>query len=202
MSLVSQGRGVSRGALGGLGVLGSRCLGSPGSPLRVLGPFSFATPSLSCSDPPSQLQPPFHQGAGFVRCCVRLGGEGGHRDRTSFPWVLQSPLCHSQSHRGLAISHASTVGWSSPVSTWRLLSPFSNLSVRGIGWCPWISRMPTSRFRFIQLLAVTSGFAWGMRCISFGPCASASLRPLRCSPASWLLSRQLCIVTDFVFFVT
>ena len=88
MSLISQGRGVSRGALGGLGVVGSRCLGSPGPALRVSGPFSFAAPSLSCFDPPSQLQPQFHQGAGFVGCGVRLGGEGGHRDRASFPWVL------------------------------------------------------------------------------------------------------------------
>ena len=87
--------------------MGSRCLGSPGSPLRVSGPFSVATPSLSCSDPPSQLQSQFHQGAGFVRCGVRLGGEGGLRGRASFPWVLQSPLCHSQSHRGLATGHRS-----------------------------------------------------------------------------------------------
>ena len=159
MSLVLQGRGVSRGALGGLVVVGSRCLGSPGPALRVSGPFSFAAPSLSCSDPPSQLQPQFHHGAGFVGCSVRLGVEGGHRGRASFPCVLQSPLCHPQSHRGVgdrsSISHASTVGSSSPVSKWRLLSPFSNLSVRGIGWYPWTSRMPTSRFWFIQLHAVT-----------------------------------------------
>ena len=62
MSLVLQGRGVSGGALGGLEVVGSRCLGGPGSPLRVSDPFPIATSSLSCSDPPSQLQPQFHQG--------------------------------------------------------------------------------------------------------------------------------------------
>ena len=105
MSLVSQGRGVSSGALGGLGVVGSQCLGGPGSLLRVSDPFSFTTSSLSYSDPPSQLQPQFHPGAGFVRCGVRLGGEGGHRDRASFTRILQSPLCHSQSHRGLATGH-------------------------------------------------------------------------------------------------
>ena len=44
MSLISQGWGVSRGALEGLGVVGSGCLGSPGSPLRLSGPFSFAAP--------------------------------------------------------------------------------------------------------------------------------------------------------------
>ena len=102
---------MSHGALGGLGVVGSRCLGSPGSSHRLSGPFSFATPSLSCSDPPSQLQPQFHPGPGFVRSGVRLGGEGGHRDRASFPWVLQSPLCHSQSHRGLVTGHRSLTPW-------------------------------------------------------------------------------------------
>ena len=107
MSLISQGRGLSSGALGGLGVVGSRCLGGPGSPLRVSGPISFTTSSLSCSDTPSQLQPQFHPGSGFVQCGVRLGGEGGHRDRASFTGILQSPLCHSLSHRGLATGRRS-----------------------------------------------------------------------------------------------
>ena len=40
-----------------------------------------------------------------------------------------------------SISHASTVGSSCPASAWRLLSPFSNLSVWGIGWYPWTFRM-------------------------------------------------------------
>ena len=105
MSLVSQGRGVSGGALGGLGVVGSRCLGGPGSPLQVSDPFPIATPPLSCSDPPSQIQPQFHQRAGVVRCGVRLSGKGGHRDHPSFSGVLQSPLCHSRCHRGLATGH-------------------------------------------------------------------------------------------------
>ena len=120
MSLVAQSRGVSRGTLECLGVVGSRCLGSSGSPLRLSDPFPVTTSSLSCSDSPSQLQPQFRQGPGVVRCGVRISGKGGHRDRTPFPRVLQSPLCHSQSHRGLATSHASMVGWSSPVFIWRL----------------------------------------------------------------------------------
>ena len=105
MSLVSQGRGVSGGTLGGLGVVGSQCLGGSGSPFWVSDPFPIATPSLSCSDPPSQLQPQFHQRAGVVQCGVRLSGKGGHRDRPSCSRVLQSPLCHSQNHRGLATCH-------------------------------------------------------------------------------------------------
>ena len=143
---------MSFGALGGLGVLGSRCLGGSGSPLRVSDSFPFTPSSLSCSDSPSQLQPQFHQGAIVIRCGVRLSGQGGHRDRASFPRLLQLPVCHPQSHRGVGglslISHASTVGWSSPVFAWRL-------SVREIGWCPWISRTPTSRFRYTQRLAAS-----------------------------------------------
>ena len=100
MSLVAQGRRVSRGTLECLGVVGSRCLGSSGSPLRLSDPFPVTTSSLPCSDSPSQLQPQFHQGAGVVRCGVRTSGKGGHSDRASFSRVLQSPLCHSQSHRG------------------------------------------------------------------------------------------------------
>ena len=102
MSLVAQGRGVSHGTLECLGVVGSQCLGSSGSPLRLSDPFPVTTSSLPCSDSPSQLQPQFHQGASVVRCGVRTSGKGGHRDCASFSGVLQSPLCHSQSHRGLA----------------------------------------------------------------------------------------------------
>ena len=102
MSLVTQGRGVSRGTLECLGVVGSRCLGSSGSPLRLSDPFLITTPVSLMFRSPSQLQPHFRQGAGVVRCGVRLSGKGGHRDRASFSGVLQSPLCHSQSHRGLA----------------------------------------------------------------------------------------------------
>ena len=154
MSLVLQGRGASCGALGGFGVVGRQYLGGPGSPLRVLRAFPFTTSSLLCSDPPSQLQSQFHQGAGFVR----LSEERGHRDRASFTRILQSPLCHSQSHRGLVTSHrsltAQRLGGALQVSHGDC-SVRSPISVREIGWCPWISRMPTSRFRFIQLLAVT-----------------------------------------------
>ena len=105
MSLVAQGRGVSRGTLECLRVVGCRCLGSSGSPLRLSDPFPVMTSSLPCSDSPSQLQPQFHQGAGVVRCSVRTSGKEGHRHRASFSGVLQSPLCHSQSHRGLATCH-------------------------------------------------------------------------------------------------
>ena len=105
MSLVTQGRGVSRSTLEGLGVVGSRRLGCPGSPVRLSDPFPVTSSSLPCSGSTSQLQPQFHQGPGFVRCGVRACEQGGHRDRASFSGVLQSPLCYSQSHRGLATGH-------------------------------------------------------------------------------------------------
>ena len=91
---------MSRSALEGLGVVGSRRLGCPGSQVRLSDPFPITSSSLQCSDSTSQLQPQFHQGAGFVRCGVRASGKGGHRDRASFAGVLQSPICYSQSHRG------------------------------------------------------------------------------------------------------
>ena len=55
-------------------------------------PFRSRPPSLFCSAPSSQLQPQFHPGAGPVGRGVRFDGEGGHRDRASFPGVLQLPV--------------------------------------------------------------------------------------------------------------
>ena len=81
---------------------GGRCLGSPGPALWVSGPFPFAAPSLVCSAPSSQLQPQFHPGAGPFGRGVRFGGEEGHRDRASFPGVLQSSFCDPQGHRWVA----------------------------------------------------------------------------------------------------
>ena len=57
MSLVPQGRGVSRRALECLGVVGSLCLGSPSPALRVSGPFPLAAPSLFCSAPLPSYSP-------------------------------------------------------------------------------------------------------------------------------------------------
>ena len=98
MSLVPQGRGVSGGALGGLGVVGIRCLGCAGLALQVLGPFPFAAPSLCCSAPLTELQARFHPGAGSCRRSVHFSCEGGNQDRSSFPWLLQPSLCDSQGH--------------------------------------------------------------------------------------------------------
>ena len=186
--------------------MGSRCLGSPGPALRVSGPFSFAAPSLSCSDPLSQLQPQFHLGAGFVGCGVRLGGEGGHRDRASFTWVLQSPLCHPQSHRGLATGHRSLT----PQRLGRALQfPHGDCSVRspispsggldGIPGPPGFQSPGSSSSSLSPLPEVLRG---GCGVSISGPVLRPLLGPSGVHPASWLLFRQLCIATVFVFFVT
>ena len=138
---------MSRGALECLGVVGSQCLGSSGSQIRLSDPFPITTSSLPCSDSTSQLQPQFHQGASVVRCGVRTSGKGGHRDRASFSGVLQSPLCHSQGHRGLTTCHRPlTPQWLGGTLHFSygdcpVLSPVS--PSWGIGWCPWISRTST-----------------------------------------------------------
>ena len=160
--------------------MGSRCLGSPGPALRVSGPFPFAAPSLFCSAPLSQLQPQFHRGWLCRTRCPPWWRRRPLRSRLlpqGFTVASLSPPRSPGIGDQSSISRASTVGWSSPIFTWRQPNPFSSLSAQGTGWYPW-----TSRFRYIQLLAVTCGFAWGMRCTSFTPCASVSRQHLRCSP--------------------
>ena len=144
---------MSSGTLEGLGVLGSRRLGCPGSQIRLSDPLPFTSSSLQCSASTSQLQPQFHPGASFVRCGVRTVGQGGHRERVSFTRVLQSPLCYSQSHRGLATSnrplHPQRLGS-------RLQFSYGDCPVGSpVSPCPWISKTPTSRFLYTRLLAVT-----------------------------------------------
>ena len=159
MSLVSQGRGVSRGALGGLGVVGSRCLGSPGPALRVSGSLFVRGPLSLMFRSPFPATVPIPSGGWLCRMrCPPWWTKRPSRSRLLHLGFTVASLSPPKSPRvgdRSSISHVSTVGSSFPVSTWRLLSLFSNLSVQGIGWYPWTSRMPTSRFRFIQPLAVT-----------------------------------------------
>ena len=64
-------------------------------------------PPLSSVSLPLPSYSPNSVGAGFVGRGVRFGAKGGHRDRASFPGVLQSPLCHPQSHWELSTCHRS-----------------------------------------------------------------------------------------------
>ena len=204
MSLVSQGRGVSGGTLGGLGVVGSRCLGGSGSPFWISDPFPIATPSLSCSDPPSQLQPQFHQRAGVVRCSVCLSGKGGHRDRPP------SPGFYSR----LFVTPKVTGGWRpvidlSRLNGWVELSSFrmetAQSVLRSLRPGDWMVSLdlqdaylqvpvhPASR-RYLR-------FCVGDAVFQFRACSSAFPQPLRCSPASWLLFCPSCVTAIFVFSV-
>ena len=91
----------------------------------------------------------------------------------------------------------------SPTFIWRPPEPFFNPFAKGIGWCPWISRMPPFRFRFIHLLVGTlrGGFGLPVPCSLFWPFdGSSGLYPyhgprLRDHASSWLpdppVSRRL-----------
>ena len=143
MSLVRQGEGVSSGTLG---VVGLRSLGGSGSPLRVSGPLSFTTPSLTCSAPSAELQPQFHPRAGSYCCGRGSSGGGGHRACTSFPGLLQPSLCD--------LSRLNS--WVD-VSRFHMETTQSVLqSLRPGDWMvSLISRMPTSRFWSIRLRNIT-----------------------------------------------
>ena len=79
---------LSGSLLGGVGILGCRPVGCGGPPVRLPGPIFVSSSSFRCSHSTSQLLPVFR--------------EGGHGTGPSFSRLLQLPLCHSQSHRGLA----------------------------------------------------------------------------------------------------
>ena len=137
MSLVSQCRGVSRGALG---VVGSRCALTGIGCLFVRDPLSpmFQSPFPATDPIPSggwlcwmQCPPWWRRRPSRSRLLPR-----------NFTVASLSPPKSPGVGDRSSISHTSTVGSSSPVSTWRLLSLFSNLSVRGIGWYPWTSQVP------------------------------------------------------------
>ena len=63
--------------------------------LSVRGPLSLLFCSLY------RVTTPLLSGGWHCRCSVRFGG-GGHRDRASFPGILQSSLCDPQVHRRVA----------------------------------------------------------------------------------------------------
>ena len=70
--------------------------------------FGYRVPFLSTpplSDVPIPLpsySPSSIRGLALDHCGSRFAREGGHRACSSFSRLLQPPLCHSQSHRGLA----------------------------------------------------------------------------------------------------
>ena len=93
MSFARQGRGLPCGSLGGLRVLGCRCLGCPSSPLWL--PHSLSHLSIAF---PSELFSQLHQGNCSCGCGGGSVGEGGYRTCLCVSWVLQPSVCYSQGH--------------------------------------------------------------------------------------------------------
>ena len=85
-----------------MGVLGCRPLHCGGPAVRLPGSFPCDSSSFQCSHPPFQLLSVFHQGISSDRCGGGSEREGRYRACSPFSRLLQPPLCHPQSHRGLA----------------------------------------------------------------------------------------------------
>ena len=98
-------RGVFESALEGVGVLGCRPLGCGGPAVRLPSSFPCDSSSFQCAHSPSQLRPVFHQGIGSDRCGGGSAREGSNQTCSPFSRLLQPPLCHPQSHRGLEACH-------------------------------------------------------------------------------------------------
>ena len=151
-------RVVSGVAVEGVGLLGSRSLGRGGPEVWLQDSLLGSSGPFSRSDSPSELLPVVHQGIGIVSCGSRSAGKGGCRASSFFPRLLQSPVCNLQGHRGLATGDrpfASQPFCASLPFSHGDSSVGSPVFVREIGWCPWISRTPTFRFRCTRHLSTT-----------------------------------------------
>ena len=58
----------------------------------------------------------------------------------------------------------------------------SSGSVRGFGWSSWLSTLPASWFRFLQLSQFPVVLAWGFHCLHFRPNARPLFVPLAVPP--------------------
>ena len=151
-------RWETRESLGDLGKLGARSVGRGGPALRLQDPFSCSSFSLDDSDPPSQLFPDVHQGNRVDRCSDRLDCEGSCRTCSVDSGLLQTVVCYPQSHRGLTPGYrslASQLLGACLIFTWRRLNRSFSLFIKETGWCPWISRKHTFRFRCTRHLGTT-----------------------------------------------
>ena len=145
-------------SLGDLGKLGARSVGRGGPALRLQDPFSCSSFSLDDSDPPSQLFADVHQGNRVDRCSDRLDCEGSCRTCSVDSGLLQTVICYPQSHQGLTPGYrflASQLLGACLIFTWRRLNRSFSLFIKETGWCPWISRKHTFRFRCTRPLGTT-----------------------------------------------
>ena len=107
MSLAAQGRGLFVLPVGGLGILGRRTLGSPGSQGGVLHSFPLPSSFVFDTGPSSELLPVLHQAVGSLCGGSRFTVQSGKRTSVFGAWLLQPLICNIKGHGWLAASHQS-----------------------------------------------------------------------------------------------
>ena len=107
MSLGLQGRELFGFLVGGLGILGRRTVGCPGSQGRVPTTFCLLSSFVANADSPSELLPHFCKGVSSVCFCERLADEGCHRTGILGTRLLQLFVCYTEGYGWLAASHRS-----------------------------------------------------------------------------------------------
>ena len=119
MSLAAQDRGLFVLPVGGLGILGCRTLGSPGSQGEVLHSFPLPSSFVFDTGPPSELLPVFRQGVGSLCSDTDLQSKAATEPASSEPGFYSR----------LFVTPKVTGGWRPVIDLSRLnrfvrLSPF------------------------------------------------------------------------------
>ena len=192
MSLVPHCRGVSGGTLGGLGVVGSRCLGCAGLVLQVSGSLSvhcplsllFLLPLPNYSPIPSWVLALADSVSALV---VKEAVEIAPPSAGFYSCLFVTPKVTGGWQPVIDLSRLN--GWVD-VSHFHMETTQTVLQFLRVGdWMVSLDlRMRTYRFQCIHLLVGTCSFAWESRSTSFVPSASVCRWLPKRSPASWLLS--------------
>ena len=192
MSFV-RNRCVSQEPLGGLGFLGCRPLGSGSPAIRLPPAVPCPSNSVSGSDSSPQLFPQLHPGVSFDSCGCRSPCEGGSRASPLRSGVLQSPLCHPQSHWGLPTGDRPLTpqpfgsGFQFPHGDCRFGSPVT--SSGGLDGVPRSSgRLPSASGA--SVIAPLPAVLHGVCC---PPVSRAVLRPVVC-PAGFHAGHGPCLI--------
>ena len=107
MSLAAQGRGLFVLPVGGLGILGRRTLGSPGSQGGVFHSFPLPSSFVFDTGPPSELLPVLHQGVSSLCGGSRFTVQVSDRTSVFGAWLLQPLICNTEGFGWLAAGHRS-----------------------------------------------------------------------------------------------
>ena len=107
MSLAAQSRVFFVLPVGGLGILGRRTLGSPGSQRGVFHSFPLPSSVVFNTGPPSELLPVLHQGVGSLCGGSRFTVQSSDRTSVFGAWLLQPLICNTEGHGWLVASHRS-----------------------------------------------------------------------------------------------